>query len=114
MALGFLRRTEGRALEVSDAEISAAQAELAREAGLFVEPSSAAAWAGFVKDRANLDAGARIVVLLTGTGFKDTAAAEKLVSMPAACAPDLESASRLLADVYGIRASPRGDTQSST
>ena len=71
-------------MEVTDGEISAAQAELAREAGLFVEPSSAAAWAGILKDRANLDAGARVVVLLTGTGFKDTAAAEKLVSMPGA------------------------------
>jgi threonine synthase len=103
MALAFLRRSAGRTVEVSDAEISAAQGELAREAGLFVEPSSAAAWAGFMKDRGNLDPGARVVVLLTGTGFKDTAAAEKLVSMPAACAPDLRSAARLLADTYGIR-----------
>ena len=91
-------------MEVSDPEISAAQAELARDAGLFVEPSSAAAWAGFMKDRGTLDPGATVVVLLTGTGFKDTAAAEKLVSMPGACAPDLHSAARLLADVYGIRA----------
>ncbi len=104
MALGYLRRFKGRAVEVSDAEISAAQADLAREAGLFVEPSSAAAWAGLLKDRANLEPGARVVVLLTGTGFKDTAAAEKLVSMPAPCAPDLQSAARLLSDEYGIRA----------
>jgi threonine synthase len=104
MALGYLRRFKGRAVQVTDGEISAAQAELAREAGLFVEPSSAAAWAGMLKDRANLDAGARVVVLLTGTGFKDTAAAEKLVSMPAPCAADLDSAARLLADEYGIRA----------
>jgi threonine synthase len=104
MALGFLRRGPGRAVEVTDAEISTAQADLAREAGLFVEPSSAAAWAGFMKDRGNLDPGARVVVLLTGTGFKDTAAAEKLVTMPAPCAADLQSAARLLADTYGIRA----------
>lgn len=104
MALGYLRRFNGRAVEVTDAEISAAQAELARDAGLFVEPSSAAAWAGLLKDRVNLDPGAHVVVLLTGTGFKDTAAAEKLVSMPAPCAADLESAARLLADKYGIRA----------
>jgi len=104
MALGYLRRFKGRAVEVTDAEISAAQAELARDAGLFVEPSSAAAWAGLLKDRPNLEPGARVVVLLTGTGFKDTAAAEKLVSMPAPCAPDLQSAARLLADEYGVRA----------
>ena len=104
MALGFLRRGPGRAVEVTDAEISTAQADLAREAGLFVEPSSAAAWAGFMKDRGNLDPGARVVVLLTGTGFKDTAAAEKLVTLPAPCAADLQNAARLLADMYGIRA----------
>ena len=92
-------------MEVTDAEISAAQAELARERGTlrgaflrrgmgrFPEGSGAASTRG----RA-------IVVLLTGTGFKDTAAAEKLVSLPAACAPDLQGASRLLSDVYGIRA----------
>jgi threonine synthase len=105
MALGFLRRSAGRAVEVTDAEISAAQTELARDAGLFVEPSSAAAWAGFLKDRRNLDPSAHVVVLLTGTGFKDTAAAEKLVTMPAPCAADLQSASRLLSDAYGIRVS---------
>ena len=103
MALGYLRRCKGRAVEVTDAEIRAAQADLARNAGLFVEPSSAAAWAGLLKDRTNLQPGSRVVVLLTGTGFKDTAAAEKLVSMPAPCALDLQSAARLLADEYGIR-----------
>ena len=103
MALAYLRRFKGRAVEVTDAEISAAQTELARDAGLFVEPSSAAAWAGLLKDRTNLDPGARVVVLLTGTGFKDTAAAEKLVSLPAPCAPDLQSTARLLADEYGVR-----------
>jgi threonine synthase len=102
MALDWLKRCGGRAVEVTDAEISAAQAQLAREAGLFVEPSSAAAWAGFLKDRPNVDPGARVVVLLTGTGFKDTAAAEKLVEMPAPCAADLDGALRLLADRYGM------------
>jgi hypothetical protein len=46
------------------------------------------------------------VVLLTGTGFKDTGAAEKLVSLPAACEADLEAAKKLLEDSYGLRARP--------
>jgi threonine synthase len=104
MALGFLRQTGGRVVEVSDQEIGAAQRELAAQAGIFVEPSSAAAWAGFIKDRMNVDPASQVVVLLTGTGFKDTGAAEKLVSMPAPCAADLESAAGFLADVYGLRA----------
>ncbi len=97
MALAWLARTAGRAVEVTDAQISAAQAELAREAGAFVEPSSAAAWAGFLRDRGNVDPGATAVVLLTGTGFKDTAAAEKLVSLPEPCPPDLDHAREVLA-----------------
>ena len=107
MALQYLKRTNGRTREVTDAEISAAQAQLAREAGLFVEPSSAAAWAGFLKDKCVLDPESTVVVLLTGTGFKDTAAAEKLVTMPTPCRPDIESALRVLSDVYGMRA-PEG------
>jgi threonine synthase len=104
MALACLRQTGGRVVEVSDREISAAQGELASRAGVFVEPSSAAAWAGFLKDRPNIDPASQVVVLLTGTGFKDTGAAEKLVSLPAPCAADLESAARFLADVYHVRA----------
>ena len=101
MALDYLRKTSGRAVEVSDEEISRAQAELCGEAGIFVEPSSAAAWAGFLKDRGNVDPRATAVVLLTGTGFKDIGAAEKLVSLPASCPPDLGSAMELLERVYG-------------
>ena len=101
MALAFLKQSDGRAVEVSDAEIAAAQAELAREGGIFVEPSSAAAWAGFLRDHGNVDRRARVVVLLTGTGFKDLAAAEKLVSLPTACEPRLESALETLKTVYG-------------
>jgi hypothetical protein len=40
-------------------------------------------------------------VLLTGTGFKDLAAAETLVSLPAACEPRLASALETLETVYG-------------
>jgi threonine synthase len=105
MAIDNLRRFSGRAIEVSDAEISQSQGQLCREAGVFVEPSSAAACAGFLKDRRIVDPGATVVVLLTGTGFKDTTAAEKLISLPAACAPVLEDAVRLLADQYGMRES---------
>ena len=101
MALGWLSRTGGRAVEVSDDEIRLAQKELAGESGAFVEPSSAAAWAGFLKDRGNLSPSATVVVLLTGTGFKDTGAAEKLVSMPEPCPPDLDHSVELLKKYYG-------------
>lgn len=103
MALRCLARSGGRAVEVDDEAIGRAQLALAREAGLFVEPSSAAAWAGFLADRANVDRRATVVVLLTGTGFKDVAAAERLAAMPAPCEPRLAAALELLERAYGLR-----------
>jgi threonine synthase len=101
MALRCLVQSGGRAVEVDDAAISRAQLELCRDSGLFVEPSSAAAWAGFLSDRTNVDSRATVVVLLTGTGFKDVNAAENLVTLPAPCEARLDSALELLVREYG-------------
>ena len=76
-ALAKLRKYGGKAVVVSDAEILAAQKELATKAGLFAEPSSSAAWAGFVKAKAGVRADETIVVMLTGSGLKDVAGAMK-------------------------------------
>lgn len=100
LALRSIRESGGRAVEVDDAAIGAAQKELCMEAGAFVEPSSAAAWAGFLKDRDNVPRGARVAVLLTGTGFKDVKAAEGLVRMPEPCRPALDAAVELLRKAY--------------
>jgi threonine synthase len=67
----------GRFRAVSDAQILAAQAELARREGVFVEPASAAGVAGMLADLAAGDsyAGLTVVVTVTGHGLKDTATA---------------------------------------
>ena len=104
MALRCLAQSHGRAVEVDDEAIGRAQLALCREAGLFVEPSSAAAWAGFLADRARLDPRSTVVVLLTGTGFKDVKAAEHLVALPDPCEASLGPALALLARVYGAHA----------
>ena len=67
----------GRFDLVSDAEILAAQRELAARDGVFVEPGSAAGAAGLVKAVAagEVDRGQRIVVTVTGHGLKDVATA---------------------------------------
>ena len=96
LAVRALRRTGGGAVEVSDDEIRRAERELARDAGVFVEPAAAAAFAGLRKDRASLSPADHVVVLLTGTGFKDLAAAERLTEMPPACKPNLADALRYL------------------
>jgi threonine synthase len=67
----------GRFRALSDAQILAAQAELARRDGVFVEPASAAGVAGLLADLAAGDsyAGLTVVITVTGHGLKDTATA---------------------------------------
>ena len=62
---------------VSDDEIRAAHAYLAKHEGIFVEPASAASIAGLRKKKreGKLDAGQTIVCVLTGNGLKDPEAA---------------------------------------
>ncbi len=81
-ALARLKQHGGRVWAVSDQEILEAQALLSRSSGLFTEPAGAAALAGLMRAAAELPAGATIVVLATGNGLKDTAAAGRLVAVP--------------------------------
>lgn len=76
-ALGKLRKHGGRAVVVSDADILAAQKTLAAGSGLFGEPSSCAAFAGWLKLRETLPADANSVVMITGSGLKDIASAAR-------------------------------------
>ena len=68
-----LRRVNGSAVVVSEAEISAAQQALARGEGIFAEPTSAAAFAGLrqlIAERV-IAPGDRALVPITGFGLKD-------------------------------------------
>lgn len=62
---------------VHDEEILEAQAVLAAESGIFVEPGSAASIAGLLKagEAGKIPEGATIVCTVTGNGLKDTATA---------------------------------------
>jgi len=67
----------GRIDAVSDAQILDAQALLAREQGVFVEPASAASIAGLLvrAEAGDIPADAVVVCTVTGNGLKDTATA---------------------------------------
>ncbi|HET8665778.1 MAG TPA: threonine synthase [Nocardioides sp.] len=93
----------GRFRAVSDAQILAAQAELARREGVFVEPASAAGVAGMLAD---LDAGESyagqtVVITVTGHGLKDTATALESAGdlVDAVIDPDVDQA----AEAAGLR-----------
>lgn len=91
MAVDCIKTSGGWSVEVRDEEIIRAQLELCRDAGVFVEPAAAAAYAGFLKDRDSLDADENVVVLLTGIGFKDMKSVEGEVEIPKAIAPSLKN-----------------------
>lgn len=76
-ALSKLKRYGGQAVTVSDDEILAAQKTLASGSGLFAEPSSSAAFAGWLKVRDRLPVDENAVVLITGSGLKDIKSAAR-------------------------------------
>ncbi len=80
-AVRAVRATGGAFLRVADEAILAAIPELARGSGVFAEPAAAAAWAGARQALADglLAARERVVVLVTGSGLKDVAAARAAV-----------------------------------
>ena len=82
LALKNLKTYGGRCVTVTDEEILSAQKELSSACGLFSEPAAAAAYAGFLKQKATLDSGETCVVLLTGNGLKDINSATKKIVIP--------------------------------
>ena len=72
-----LEASDGAAVTVSDDEILAAEATLGRTEGIYAEPAGAAPVAGVEKAREQgiIDAGDAVVIVTTGHGLKDTAAA---------------------------------------
>jgi threonine synthase len=96
MAVEYIKACDSYALEVSDEAITAAQLELAAEAGTFVEPAAAAAWAGYLADRERLGPDTEAVVLLTGIGFKDMKAVTDAVGLPESVDPDLRAVEKRL------------------
>ncbi|UFU07642.1 threonine synthase [Ruania halotolerans] len=77
LAVGARDDSGGRIDSVTDAQILDAQAMIAREVGVFVEPASAASVAGLLVRAAagEVPEGATIVCTVTGNGLKDTATA---------------------------------------
>jgi threonine synthase len=97
-ALRCLRASDGAAVTVSDNAIVAAIPRLARTSGVFAEPAAAAALAGLERALAEGLVGRdeRIVLLITGTGLKDTPAAARALNLPDPIEPTSEAVENLL------------------
>ncbi len=96
-AIRAVKETEGTYVNVSDAEILNAIAELG-QAGVFAEPAGAAAYAGVVKAVASglVQSADPILVMNTGSGLKDVRAALSAVESPPVIKPTLNALKRLL------------------
>jgi threonine synthase len=82
-ALKQLQEYDGECVVVSDQAILKAQRELAAECGLFAEPAASAVLAGFLAVRERIPVDAIVVLLVTGSGLKDTVSAEKGLELEA-------------------------------
>lgn len=79
-ALKYIKLAKGEAIAVPDKEIETALVLLGKLEGIFSEPSGAAAMAGLkaLIDQGTIDRSDRIVVPITGSGFKDLATPDRL------------------------------------
>ena len=77
--LSKLRKYGARGVAVTDEAILEAQRRLSAGSGLFAEPSSACAFAGWLKVRESISPDDTVVVMLTGSGLKDIRGAAKAV-----------------------------------
>ncbi len=94
LVLQTLAASNGWSVTIADDATYAAQAQLAKREGLFVEPAAAISLAGVAADRAagRLRGDERIVCILTGVGFKDVTAVQRMVEnvkMPLITADDI-------------------------
>jgi len=96
-AIRAAKETGGTYVNVSDAEILKAIAELGK-VGVFAEPAGAAAYAGLVKATATGVVGSAdpILVLNTGSGLKDIRAAMSAVDPAPIIEPTLKAVKRIL------------------
>ena len=77
LAVQAAKESEGGFAALSDAQILAAQIDLARNDGVFVEPASAAGVAGLLAavESGQVFSGATVAITVTGHGLKDTVTA---------------------------------------
>lgn len=84
LAVETARKTGGWGTRVPDEEIFDAQLDLAEKEGIFVEPACATALAAASADRSEglLSEDDKVVLVLTATGLKDLASAERRLHAP--------------------------------
>ncbi|MEE4274046.1 MAG: threonine synthase [Thermoanaerobaculales bacterium] len=98
LCLRQVRTSRGTGVVVDDEAIIAAIHRLAALTGVFAEPAAAAALAGLDAALADgvVDRDERVVLMITGSGLKDVAAARRAVEVPEPVTADLDAVARRL------------------
>ena len=104
-ALQAIAESNGLVVNVSDAEIMAAQKLLGSVCGLFGEPAGVTGTAGVKKlcEMGVLGKDDTVVTMISGNGLKDVENAIKAAGAPISCPNDMESLLRAFAD-HGVDA----------
>ncbi|HLG14695.1 MAG TPA: threonine synthase [Blastocatellia bacterium] len=99
MAVRAVRESGGRGVKVSDDDLVAAIARLARATGVFAEPAGAACFAGFVKmcEHGEVTSTDRVLLLVTGNGLKDIDSARRAMNEPLRVRRDFDEVEDCLA-----------------
>jgi threonine synthase len=102
--LAALRASGGRGVRLTDEGVLEAQRALAREEGLYVEPSSAASLTAVMQlaARKALDPQQTIVAVLTSGGLKDPGASRTWLPPVPAAGNDFDALLRVLREAYGL------------
>ena len=102
--LAALRASHGIGVRITDEGVFEAQRALAREEGLFVEPSSAAALTAVLqlRHRKAIDPDEIVVVVLTSGGLKDPRASRAWLPAVPAAPDDFDAVLALLRAHYGL------------
>jgi len=89
-ALKYLKIAHGEAIAVSDDAIEKSLVELGKYEGIFAEPSGVAALAGLKElvTQGVIDRSDRIIVPITGSGFKDLATPDRLTPKVPVISPE--------------------------
>ena len=89
-ALRFLKLADGKAVSVPDEDIEQALVDLGRLEGIFAEPSGVAALAGlrYLVENGTIDRSDRVLVPITGSGFKDLSTPDRLTAQVPLISPD--------------------------
>ncbi|MDI6820000.1 MAG: threonine synthase [Candidatus Hodarchaeaceae archaeon] len=98
IAIPAIRKSEGAAETVADAEILEAEKLLAKMEGIFAEPSGAAGLAGLGRllEAGVIDRSDVVVVEVTGSGLKDIKIVTQLFEVPPVIEPELKQLEGLL------------------